>query len=109
MFLNVYLYFICFIYSILISYFSGLKLVKQRAELMQTAAENVQGSMVTVFLDPAAKIGNILNSAIEWCQGKGVEKPVCSVANYLYPNCRVLAGNIEVSGSTKLLFFTIFF
>ncbi|KAJ1525278.1 hypothetical protein ONE63_010101 [Megalurothrips usitatus] len=73
----------------------GLRLVKKRAEAMNSAAEKVQGGLLTVFLDPAAKTGTILNSALEWCLKTGVENPVCSVANYLYPHCRVIGGNIE--------------
>ncbi|KAK3921191.1 putative malonyl-CoA-acyl carrier protein transacylase, mitochondrial [Frankliniella fusca] len=73
----------------------GLKLVKLRAEAMQRASEAVHGAMLTTFLDPGAKIGTILNSSIEYCRRTGVENPVCSVANFLYANCRVLGGNFE--------------
>lgn len=78
-----------------ITFEEGLKLVKYRAEAMQRASEEVQGGMITTFLDPGAKLGTILDSAIEYCKRNGVEKPVCSVANFLYANCRVIGGNIE--------------
>lgn len=63
---------------------------------MQLASEKIQGGMMTLFLEPAAKIGDILSGAIDWCQKNGVEAPVCSVANYMFPQCRVVAGNVEV-------------
>lgn len=70
--------------------------MKLRAEAMQSIAEQVNGGMLTLFLDPGSKMGDILQSALNWCRNTGVENPVCSVANFLYPHCRVIAGNIEV-------------
>ncbi|XP_034254235.1 probable malonyl-CoA-acyl carrier protein transacylase, mitochondrial [Thrips palmi] len=77
------------------SFETGLKLVKARAEAMQEAAGLVESGMATLFLDPAAKIGTILNTSLEWCRNTGVERPHLSVANYLYPNCLVIAGSKE--------------
>lgn len=77
------------------SFETGLKLVKARAEAMQGVSELVQGGMATLFLDPAAKIGTILNTTLEWCRNTGVENSVLKVANYLYPNCVVISGHKE--------------
>ena len=34
--------------------------------------------------------------AKEWCRREyNIENPVCSVANYLFPHCKVVAGNNE--------------
>uniref|UniRef100_A0A147B8T5 [acyl-carrier-protein] S-malonyltransferase n=1 Tax=Alectorobius mimon TaxID=360319 RepID=A0A147B8T5_9ACAR len=51
--------------------------------------------MMTVFLLPTAKPNYICHLAREWCIRKGKEKPVCSVANYLFANCKVVAGHDE--------------
>lgn len=64
---------------------------------MQTASELVQGGMATLFLEPATKIGTILDTSLEWCRSTGIEDPVLSVANFLYPHCIVMGGSIEVS------------
>lgn len=64
---------------------------------MQAASELVQGGMITLFLDPAAKIGTILKNAMDWCRETGVENPIVAVANYMYPNCLVIGGSKEVS------------
>jgi [acyl-carrier-protein] S-malonyltransferase len=34
--------------------------------------------------------------AREWCKREhNIEDPVCSIANYLFPHCKVIAGHIE--------------
>lgn len=73
----------------------ALRLVKVRAEAMQIASEVVESGMMTVLLKPNSKLGEAMQKAKEWCVERGIEKPVCTVANYLYPGCKVVAGHKE--------------
>lgn len=69
-----------------------------RAEAMQKATEEMPGCMMTVFLRPEAKIRFACHAAKLYCS-KELEMvdPVCEVSNYLYPGCKVVAGNKEVN------------
>lgn len=73
----------------------GLRLVQVRAEAMQLAAEQVPSGMATVLFGPDTNLVEACSKAIDWCINKGVENPECRVANYLYPHCKVIAGNVE--------------
>jgi len=86
-------------YILIIHYFSYLKairLVKVRAEAMQLATEIIPSGMMTVFYGPDSKLGYACLQAREWCLQRGIEDPECSVASYLYPECKVIAGHLEV-------------
>lgn len=73
----------------------GLRLVQIRAEAMQMAADEIQGGMMTLLYGPDSKVKQALKAAKDWCINKGIENPDCLVANYLYPHCKVIAGNEE--------------
>ncbi|KAG5677290.1 hypothetical protein PVAND_007059 [Polypedilum vanderplanki] len=73
----------------------GLKLIQVRAEAMQIASEKYPSGMATVFYGPDSKLGEACVQAKEWCIEKGVEEPTCQIANYLFPHCKVVAGNLE--------------
>lgn len=73
----------------------GVRLVQIRAEAMQRASEMYKGGMATVLYGPDSKLSYAVKAAREWCIEKGVENPDCVVANYLYPHCKVVAGNEE--------------
>nr|XP_018903825.1 PREDICTED: probable malonyl-CoA-acyl carrier protein transacylase, mitochondrial [Bemisia tabaci] len=73
----------------------ALMLVKVRAEAMQLASEMAPGGMATIFYGPDHKLGLALSKARDWCAERGIEGPVCSVASYLYPDCKVIAGHEE--------------
>lgn len=46
--------------------------------------------MSFVFLDYSLLV------AKEWCRREyNIENPVCSIANYLFPHCKVVAGHIQ--------------
>jgi len=79
------------------SYEDGLRLVKVRAEAMQYASEMVPSGMMTVFFNADARINFACHAAKEWCIRKGIppEHAVCSIANYLFPHCKVIAGHEE--------------
>lgn len=77
--------------------------MKVRAEAMQTASEESSSGMMTAFYDRHAKLGFALHAARQYCQQRlGMANPVCRIANYLYPECKVIAGNEEVR--TKFLY-----
>lgn len=73
----------------------GIRLIQIRAEAMQIASEKTPSGMATVFYGPDSQLGKALDRAVEWCLDKGVEDPECKIANYLYPHCKVIAGNVE--------------
>lgn len=73
----------------------GIRLVQVRAEAMQLAAEQTPSGMATVLFGPDTNIKDVCKKAVDWCVSKGIEYPECQVANFLYPHCKVIAGNIE--------------
>lgn len=81
-------------------YLVALYAVKVRAEAMQKASELVPSGMLTVMGRPQAQYKYACLQAREHCKSLGIEEPVCSVANYLFPDCRVIAGHQEVWSMT---------
>ena len=51
---------------------------------------------MTVFYGPDSELNSCLAAARKHCQLLGLENIECKVANYLYPDCKVIAGNNEV-------------
>lgn len=80
-----------------LSFEDGLRLVKLRGEAMQHASEQTQSGLITVFLRADAQIKLACQAAQEWCIRVGVpqEHAVCSIANYLFPHCKVIGGHEE--------------
>ena len=77
---------------------AALRLVKVRAEAMQNASVKVSGRMMTVFFTPEAKVKFACHAARLYCSKElQMENPVCEISNFLYPGCKVLSGNTEVS------------
>ncbi|XP_007939985.1 malonyl-CoA-acyl carrier protein transacylase, mitochondrial [Orycteropus afer afer] len=73
----------------------GLYAVKVRAEAMQEASDAVPSGMLSVLGKPQTKFSSACLEAREHCKALGIENPVCEVANYLFPNCRVISGHLE--------------
>lgn len=73
----------------------ALKLVQVRAEAMQKASTEFPGGMATVLYGPDTELSLACKKAQQWCLERGVENPQCTVANYLYPHCKVIAGSRE--------------
>ncbi|XP_006890234.1 PREDICTED: malonyl-CoA-acyl carrier protein transacylase, mitochondrial [Elephantulus edwardii] len=73
----------------------GLYAVKVRAEAMQEASEAVPSGMLSVLGTPKTKFGLACQEAREHCRSLGLENPVCEVANYLFPDCKVISGHLE--------------
>ncbi|XP_065210788.1 probable malonyl-CoA-acyl carrier protein transacylase, mitochondrial isoform X2 [Planococcus citri] len=77
------------------SFGDAIKLVRARAEAMQLASEMAPGGMATVMYRHDTKLNEALKKAKEWCLDKGIEHPECSIANYLNPDMKVVAGHLE--------------
>ena len=76
---------------------TAVRVVKVRAEAMQKDSEAVPSGMMMAFLNPNAKLKLACQSARRFCQTRrDIENPVCGVANYLFPEGKVLAGHSEV-------------
>lgn len=84
------------IFSGAIPFEKGLKLVQVRGHAMQMACDEIESGMATVFYGPDSRLGYACKRAKEWCVERGIEDPECTIANYLYPHCKVVAGNLEV-------------
>lgn len=84
------------VFSGVVSFEDAIRIVKVRAEAMQLAGEITPSGMSTVLYGADSKLGYALTVAKEWCRREfGIEEPVCSVANYLFPHCKVVAGHNE--------------
>ena len=74
-----------------------MEVVRVRAEAMQKASEEINSGMMTTFLSRSSKLKTAMAAAREYCQQRcNISDPVCKVANYLYPECKVIAGHTEV-------------
>ena len=85
------------VFSGAISFEDGLRLVKIRSEEMQKACEETTSGLMTVIYGNDAKVEQACKAAADYCKIKGVD-PVyteCSIANYLFPHCKVIGGHLE--------------
>lgn len=73
----------------------ALKLVQIRANAMQAACDRIAGGMAMVLYAPDSELGGACVKAQQWCIDRGIEQPYCGVANYMYPHCKIIAGNIQ--------------
>ncbi|XP_022119265.2 probable malonyl-CoA-acyl carrier protein transacylase, mitochondrial [Pieris rapae] len=71
----------------------ALRLTELRAEAMAAAARERAGGMLTLWLAPDARLPALLRSARDQAVSPALPDPVCQVANYLYPGCKVIAGD----------------
>ncbi|KAM6961586.1 malonyl-CoA-acyl carrier protein transacylase, mitochondrial [Tautogolabrus adspersus] len=85
--------FAALVFSGAMDYAEALYAVKVRAEAMQKASELVPSGMLSVIGRPQAQYKYACLQAKEHCKSLGMEEPVCSVANYLFPDGRVIAGH----------------
>lgn len=86
----------CLDFSKCTSLWVGLYAVKIRAEAMQEASEAVPSGMLSVVGQPQSKFTFACLEAQEHCTTLGIENPVCEVSSYLFPDCRVISGHLEV-------------
>lgn len=87
--------FTALVFAGVIPFDKALKLVQIRATAMQAACDLVAGGMAMVLYAPDSELGIACLKAQQWCIDRGVEKPYCGVANYMYPHCKIIAGNVE--------------
>ena len=74
-----------------------------RATAMQKASEEVDSGMMTVFLGPSNKISYAMLTARKYCEARlNIEQPVCRVANYLFTECKVIAGHTQVRNKYRV-------
>ncbi|XP_017136529.1 probable malonyl-CoA-acyl carrier protein transacylase, mitochondrial [Drosophila miranda] len=73
----------------------AVKLVQVRATAMQAACDRAAGAMAMTLYGPDTNLGEACAKAQQWCLDRGVESPYCGIANYMYPHCKVVAGNVE--------------
>ncbi|XP_017267011.1 malonyl-CoA-acyl carrier protein transacylase, mitochondrial [Kryptolebias marmoratus] len=85
--------FAALVFSGAMTFSEALYVVKVRAEAMQKASELVPSGMLSVVGRPQAQYKYACLQAKEHCRSLGVQEPVCSVANYLFPDGRVIAGH----------------
>ncbi|KAH8380125.1 hypothetical protein KR009_009099 [Drosophila setifemur] len=83
------------VYADAIPFDKALRLVQVRATAMQAACDRSAGAMAMTLYGPDTNLGEACNRAQQWCLDKGVESPYCGIANYMYPHCKVVAGNVE--------------
>ncbi|KAH8339808.1 hypothetical protein KR074_011160, partial [Drosophila pseudoananassae] len=83
------------VYADAISFDKALRLVQVRANAMQAACDRAAGAMSMAIYGPDTNLGEACSRAQQWCLDKGVESPYCGIANYMYPHCKVIAGNVE--------------
>lgn len=62
---------------------------------MQEAGDANPGGMATIMYGHDAQLGLACTDAKDWCIDRGIENAECAVANYLFPDCKVIAGNLE--------------
>ncbi|ODN05766.1 putative malonyl-CoA-acyl carrier protein transacylase, mitochondrial [Orchesella cincta] len=84
------------VFAGVLSFEDAIRVVKVRAEAMQLASEIVPSGMSTVLYGADSKLNYSLVVAKEWCKREfKIDDPVCSIANYLFPHCKVVAGHTE--------------
>ena len=66
---------------------------------MQAASESAAGGMLSVLGRPQAQYRQACLQAQEHCRVLGLDRPVCSVASFLFPDGRVIAGHQQVGGA----------
>ncbi|XP_039489258.2 probable malonyl-CoA-acyl carrier protein transacylase, mitochondrial [Drosophila santomea] len=83
------------VYADALPFDKALRLVQVRATAMQAACDQAAGAMAMTLYGPDTNLGEACARAQQWCVDKGVESPYCGIANYMYPHCKVVAGNVE--------------
>ncbi|CAL8339635.1 unnamed protein product [Arctogadus glacialis] len=85
--------FAALVFSGAMDFAQALYVVKVRAEAMQAASERAAGGMLSVLGRPQAQYRQACLQAQEHCRGLGLDRPVCNVATFLFPDGRVIAGH----------------
>lgn len=62
---------------------------------MQKASVENPGGMATIMFGHDAQLNTALQNAKQWAIDRGIENADCVVANYLFPDCKVISGSLE--------------
>ncbi|XP_063616965.1 probable malonyl-CoA-acyl carrier protein transacylase, mitochondrial [Cydia splendana] len=73
----------------------ALRLAEIRQTAMAAAAKERPQALLTVWLAADANLPHAMLRAREHAETQGLSDPVCQVANYLYPHCKVVGGDEE--------------
>lgn len=65
------------IFSGVLSYEDGIRLVSVRGAAMQHASERSPQGMLSVYCTPKARISEVCKNAQNWARDNGVEQPIC--------------------------------
>lgn len=88
--------FAALVFAGVLAFADAIEIVRVRAEAMQKASEEVHSGMLTTFLNHSSKLNMAMDAAREYCSQRcDIHEPVCRVANYLFPECKVIAGHNE--------------
>ncbi|MCJ8743371.1 hypothetical protein PDJAM_G00093190 [Pangasius djambal] len=86
--------FAALVFSGAMDFAEALFAVKVRAEAMQKASDAIPSGMLSVIGKPQANYKHACIQARQHCLSLGIQNPVCSIANYLFPDGRVIAGHL---------------
>ncbi|XP_026857958.2 malonyl-CoA-acyl carrier protein transacylase, mitochondrial isoform X1 [Electrophorus electricus] len=100
--------FAALVFSGAMDFAEALFAVKVRAEAMQKASDQTPSGMLSVIGRTQANYKHACLQAREHCLSLGIENPVCSIANYLFPDGRVIAGHLEVRAILYQLYRMLF-
>lgn len=82
------------IFSGVLSFEDGMKLIKIRSEEMQKACNDSGSGMIVVYGSSRTQYGLMCQKAKEYCSERlQMEEAVCSTSGYLSPNVRTIAGH----------------
>ncbi|XP_015118323.1 probable malonyl-CoA-acyl carrier protein transacylase, mitochondrial [Diachasma alloeum] len=81
------------VFSGCISMEDGLRLAAVRGAAMQAASDKEPQGMLSVYCKPASNIAEACEEAKRYAMDVGVSEPVCSIAIYLHPQTKILAGH----------------
>lgn len=64
---------------------------------MEDACQRQKSGLSAITLTPRSQLNQAMHAAKQYCYEKlGIERPVCEVSTYLFTECRVVGGHIEV-------------
>ncbi|CAH1778810.1 unnamed protein product [Owenia fusiformis] len=82
------------VFAGVLSFEDALEIIKVRASAMQEASLETPSGLMSVFVGADSKLKFAMKTAREYIKEfHDVQDPVCSIANYLYSNCKVIGGH----------------
>ncbi|XP_063977183.1 probable malonyl-CoA-acyl carrier protein transacylase, mitochondrial [Diachasmimorpha longicaudata] len=81
------------VFSGCISMEDGLRLAAVRGAAMQAASDAAPQGMLSLYCKAGSNIAEACEEAKSYAMNIGVSEPVCSIAIYLHPQTKILAGH----------------